>query len=664
MMPGNNPFFPKLFSPGRIGEMEVRNRIIMPPMGTGHGSTEGYVTEKLTGYYEARAKGGVGLVIIEVTCVDAATGMDMPGRLVVDDDKFVPGLSQLAEAIHRHGAKAALQLHHGGRVAKSALTGRQPVAPSAIPMPSSGWAWENPEIPRELTVSEIKNLVGKYSWAAQRARKAGFDAVDIHAQGLYLPAQFLSATSNKRQDEYGGELRNRARFLLEIIKAVKESAGQDFPVIVRLSYVEFGIEGGFTFDECLQVAQMAQQAGADAVRGYIAGWGMPDLSLVKDPAEIQAFLSLSMEEPPNSQAFFTDRIKKRVTIPVIAGSRITPEIGEMMLQENRADFIAIGRGLITDPDWAHKAASGRTDEIVPCIACMRCINSALTEANMQCSVNPAVSREREYEIKPAAKKKKVIVVGGGPGGMEAARVAALKGHRVTLYEKQPQLGGQLLLATVPPHKDNLAPLAGYLSTQMEKRGVKVNVGVEATPELIKKAKPDAVILATGASPIVPDIPGIGRSNVITAEQVLEGQPVGEKVVVIGAELVGCETADFLAEKGKKVTITRRGPKMATRIGPGVREMLLGRLAALGVNMLTGVEYERITDKGLAITTKDGAKQTIEADTIVLAAGARPNRELLKALEGKVPEVYNIGDSAEPRKIADAITEGYRVALKL
>jgi NADPH-dependent 2,4-dienoyl-CoA reductase/sulfur reductase-like enzyme len=435
-------------------------------------------------------------------------------------------------------------------------------------------------------------------------------------------------------------------------------------VIVRLSYVEFGIEGGFTFDECLQVAQMAQQAGADAVRGYIAGWGMPDLSLVKDPAEIQAFLSLSMEEPPNSQAFFTDRIKKRVTIPVIAGSRITPEIGEMMLQENRADFIAIGRGLITDPDWAHKAASGRTDEIVPCIACMRCINSALTEANMQCSVNPAVSREREYEIKPAAKKKKVIVVGGGPGGMEAARVAALRGHRVTLYEKQPQLGGQLLLATVPPHKDNLAPLAGYLSTQMEKRGVKVNVGVEATPELIKKAKPDAVILATGASPIVPDIPGIGRSNVLTAEQVLKGQPVGEKVVVIGGELVGCETADFLAEKGKKVTITRRGPKMATLIGPGVREMLLGRLAALGVNMLTGVEYERITDKGLAITTKDGAKQTIEADTIVLAAGARPNRELLKALEGKVPEVYNIGDSAEPKKIADAIAEGYRVALKL
>jgi pyruvate/2-oxoglutarate dehydrogenase complex dihydrolipoamide dehydrogenase (E3) component len=235
---------------------------------------------------------------------------------------------------------------------------------------------------------------------------------------------------------------------------------------------------------------------------------------------------------------------------------------------------------------------------------------------------------------------------------------------VTLYEKQPQLGGQLLLATVPPHKDNLVPLAGYLSTQMEKRDVKVNLGVEATPELIEKAKPDAVILATGASPLVPDIPGIGRSNVFTAEQVLKGQLVGEKVVVIGGELVGCETADFLAEMSKKVTITRRGPKMATLVGPGVREMLLGRLAALGVTMLTSVKYEKFTDKGLAITTKEGEKQIIEADTMVLAAGARPNRDLLKALEGKVPEIYNIGDSAKPGGIAEAMAEGYRAALKL
>jgi len=622
----------------------------MPPMGTAHGSTEGYVTERLKGYYEARAKGGVGLVIVEVTCVDAATGMDMPGRLVVDDDKFVPGLSQLAEVIHRHGAKAALQLHHAGRVAKSALTGRQPVAPSAIPMPIIGWAWENPEIPRELTVTEIKELVDKFAKAAQRARTAGFDAVDIHAQGLYLIAQFLSPASNNRQDEYGGELRNRATFLLEIIRAIKESAGQDFPVIVRLTFMEFGVQGGFTFEECIQVARMAEEAGADAVRGFVMGWGIPDFSL--------------MEEPPNSQAFFTDEIKKSVGIPVIAGSRITPEIGEMMLQENRADFIAIGRGLITDPEWANKAASGRTDEIVPCISCIRCINSVLSEASMQCTVNPAVGKEREHEIKPAAEVKKIMVIGGGPAGMEAARVAALRGHNVALYETQPELGGQLLLATVPPHKNNLAPLVGYLSTQLKRRGVKVNLSIEATPGLIKKARPDAVILATGTTPVVPQIPGIGRSNVFTAEQVLKGQQVGEKVVVIGGELVGCETADFLAEKGKKVTITRRGPKMATRLEQGVREIILKRLAAHGVTMLTGVKYEEVTDRGLTITTKEGERQIIEADAIVLAAGAKPNRRLSQALEGKVPEVYDIGDCTEPRGIAQAIADGYRIGRRI
>jgi len=649
-MAETNPFFPRLFEPGFIGTMEVKNRIVMPPMGSAHATADGYVTDRMKDYYAARAKGGVGLVIVEVTTVDAATGMDMPGRLRADDDGCIPGLSQLASVIHKHGAKAALQLHHAGRVAKSSLTGRQPVAPSPVSMPGQEWAWAQPEAPRELTVAEIRGLVDKFAEAAVRARKAGFDAVDLHGQGLYLVAQFLSAASNKRQDQYGGDLNNRARFLLEIIQAIKESTGPDFPVIVRLTFWEFGVEGGFSFEECLQVCKMAEEAGADALRGFIMGWTIPEFSL--------------MEEPPNSQAFFTDEIKKAVGIPVIAGSRISPEIGEMMLTEGRADFIAVGRGLITDPEWANKAAAGKTDEIVPCITCIRCINSVLSEANMQCSVNPAVGREREYEIKPTANPKRVLVVGGGPAGMEAARVAALRGHDVSLYDRGAVLGGQLLLAVVPPHKDNLKGLVEFLPHQLEKLQVKINLGTEVTPDLVEETKPDAVVVATGAMSLVPDIPGIERSSAFTAEQVLGGQEVGSRVVVIGGELVGCETADYLAEKGHKVTVTRRGPRMATKVGPGVREILLNRLEKNGAALLSGVSYEDVSDRGVTVTTSEGERRTIEADTVVLAAGAKPDSQLATALEGRVPELYVVGDCVEPRNIAEAMAEGYRVGLAL
>jgi len=646
----NSPFFPKLFEPGRIAEMELKNRIILAPMGTNLATLDGSVTQPMKDYYEVRAKDGVGLIMVEGGCIDSKTGKSVARQFCADDDRYLTGLSELAEVIHKHGAKAVFQLFHAGKGARSAIIGGQPVAPSAIPWPYMHWAGYAGEMPRELTVIEIKELVDKFASAAERAKRAGFDGVDVHAHGMYLIQEFLSPASNKRKDEYGGELKNRARFLLEIIKAIKEATGQSYPVVVRLTFAEFGIEDAFTLDECVQVARMAQEAGADAVRGAVMTYGISPWS--------------PMEEPPNSLAFFTDEIKKMVTIPVIAGQRISPEIGERMLQEKRADFVAIGRGFITDPELVQKAASGRTDEIVPCIGCIRCIDTVLRESEVECMVNPAMGKEREYELRPAARRKKVIVVGGGPAGMEAARVATLRGHRVTLYEKQSKLGGQLLLAILPPHKNNLVSLIDYLTTQMVKRGVKVNLGIEVTPELIEEAKPDVVILATGVIPFTPEIPGIHRANVVTAQQALEGQPIGKRVIVIGGELVGCETAEFLAEKGKKVTMTRRGPEMATRIGPGVRALNLSRLTASGVTMLTGVKYEQVTDRGLAITTKEEERQIIEADTIVLAAGAKPNRRLSQALEGKVPEVYDIGDCTEPRGIAQAIADGYRIGRRI
>ncbi|MFC1963427.1 FAD-dependent oxidoreductase [Chloroflexota bacterium] len=644
--------FPKLFEPGWIGEMEVKNRTVMAPMGSRTIGTDGYVTQRMLDYYEARARGGVGLIVVEVACVDSPMGKSGSTHLVVDDDKYIPGLSNLVEIIHKHGARAALQLQHGGRGCNSATTGLQPVAPSAIPIPDRGWqgAGEG-EMPRELAISEIKDIIAKFGRSAGRAKKAGFDGVEIHGLGLYLVAQFLSSASNKRQDEYGGDLQNRARFLVEIIQAAKESAGRNFPVWCRLSIKEIGLEGGITIEEGQQFARIAQRAGADAIHAHTMTWGV---SLDVPPP-------MSMSEPPGSMMTSIEAIKKAVTIPVIAIGRIYPELGERILQEKRADFIAMGKGLLADPDISVKAESGRVDEIVPCIGCTRC----LFGSELECSVNAALSKEREYEFKPAEKSKKVLVVGGGPAGMEAARVAALRGHRVTLYEKQPRLGGQLLWAIVPPHKENLPALIDYLATQMQKRDVDVRLGVEATPELIEKEQPDVVILAAGATPFIPEILGIDGTHMVTALEVLDGKEVGQKVVIIGGELVACETAEYLVERGKKVTITEVQPAMATQIFPqGLRPYRLSKLAASGVDMFEGVTYQQITDKSVDIVTREGVKQAIEADTVVIAAGTKPDKGLLQSLEGRVPEIYTAGDCVEPQGIKEAVAGGFDIGRKI
>jgi len=629
--------------------MKLKNRIVMPPMITNYGSQDGYVTERLKDYYEERAKGGVSMVIVEPFCIDFPVGRRLGPQLLIDGDSFIPGLGELAQVMKKHGARAIAQFQHAGRNTSSSLTGLQPIAPSAIAQPGG-------ELPRELAVGEIKDIVAKFAKAAERAKKAGFDGVEIHGAHGYLIAQFLSLASNKRKDEYGGSLENRARLLIEILKATKESVGSDYPVWSRINGEESGVDDAFTLDEAKELARMLQDAGADAVHVSEMIWGIPPGTLPPMDQALGSIVHLAAE------------IKKAVTIPVIAVKRIEPELGERILQEGKVDFVAIGRALIADPELPNKVASGRLDDIRPCLACNTCVFPVQKSVDaVRCMVNATVGREREYRISPAAKSKKVVVIGGGPAGMEAARVASLRRHQVTLYDRGQKLGGQLLLAAMPPHKRGVERLTNYLITQISKLGVKVVLGKEATPEVIDESKPDVVIVAVGSKPLIPKIKGLERKKSLVFTDVLSGNiEVGKRVIVIGGGFVGCETAAFLAEQGKKVTIIEILPELAS--GPYypyadmVATLLVRELNEKGVEVFTGVKEEEITDEGVAIVDKDGNRLYLETDDVVIAVGSETDKTLFESLKEKVPEIHLAGDCVEPRNIREAISDGYCIAL--
>lgn len=641
-----SPRFQKLFEPVKVGPMDLRNRLVMAPMGTNLATQDGYVTDRMIDYYAERAKGGVGLIIVEIAMVHPS-GKHLSGELSLDDDRFIPGLSELARAVKSFGAKVGIQIAHAGREAKSAMTGGQPLAPS----PVISWA-AGSEMPREITVAEIHDLVNSFVRAAERAKKAGFDGVELHASHYYLITQFLSAASNQRQDAYGGSLENRARFLLEIIEGIKRQSGSDFAVWCRLNGCEYGFEDGITLQEAQKVSHLAEKAGADAIHVTAVGKG-PWLHL--------PFTRLDGEILPLAEG-----VKKAVRIPVMAVGSIDPDLGEKALREGKADLVALGRPLLADPEIANKAASGRLDDVVPCIGCLECLRSVLfLRREIICSVNPSLGKERKSRLAPTAKVKKVLIAGGGPAGLEAARVAACRGHQVSLYEKSRVLGGQLQAAARPPLKDRIDGLTSYLVSQVQKLGVPVEFGKEVDQKLIAEVSPDAVIVATGANPLVPRIPGIEGMKVILAEDVLLGkEEPGMRVVILGGGMVGCETAEFLVDKGRKVIIVEMLPRLAMGMMPHLRRELLGRLGTKGVGLLTDSQCRSVAVGRLDVLTGDGAQRTIEADTLVLAIGAKPNETLLHALNGKVPEVHAIGDCVKPRTIMDAMADGWRVAREL
>ena len=641
----------KLFEPVRIGKLELKNRIVMPALNTKLGTEFGAVSNRMIDYFAERAKGGVGLIIIENTCVDWPVGKAGTNPIRADEWKFVQGLHDLADAVHAYGARIATQLQHTGRQGSSLTSaeGQQLVAPSAIPCLPTG-----AEMPRELTVEEIEILIGKFIMGATITKMAGFDALEIQGAHGYLIEQFMSPYTNQRTDEYGGDLEGRMRFALKIIEGIRISVGPDFPIIYRLSADEY-IEGGLTLEDNKIIAQRLEAAGVDAISVSAAIYESP-------PWFSRIFPTMGMPEGCNVQ--LAEEIKKVVGVPIIVAGKLgNPALAEQVLKGGKADLIAMGRSLLADPELPQKAAEGKLKDIRPCIYCNEaCAGNISRFWSIECVVNPALGREREYKIEPARVSKRVLVVGGGPAGMEVARVAALRGHDVVLYEKERKLGGQLIVASVPQFKKPLQEFVEYLKSQLKEVGVKVELGKEVTPALVRELNPDVVILATGASPFVPDISGVGGSNVATAIQVLQGEKqVGEKIVIIGGGQVGSELALFLAERGKKVSIVEMLYGVALDMNLFSRFYLLDKLGELGVEILANTTAKEIMDKRVVALDAEGNRQSIEADTIVLATGFRSNNGLEKKLKGKVPEVYTIGDCVSLGKVWGAIHSAWRVA---
>ena len=650
--------YERLFSPGRIGTLQLKNRIVYPPMGTNVCAFEGDVTERFLAYHAARSAGGVGLDIIENAGVDTnMSSARLPFGLNVDDDRFIPGLKELVKVIHGNGAKAALQVYLGTLWAK----------PEGRPVFGA-------ELPREFSLDDIKLATQRFAEAARRAKAAGFDAIEVHGANINAQTQFRSAVWNSRKDKYGGSVENRARFMCDTLKAIRKEVGKNYPLWCRTSLIEVFYVGdgriaeyGVTLQDTLVHAPMFVDAGADAI--HLSQGGFYDYAW--------QYYTMCPVEADGVAPYLdmVEQVKKTVKVPVIAAARMKPEAADKAIREGKLDFAAMGRPLQADPEFPNKLEKGREDEIRPCIHCNHCIETLSWADGVVCTVNPAVGREQEFEIKKAGKAKKVVIAGGGPAGMEAARVAALRGHQVTLYEKGRKLGGQLLQAAVPPHKAEINNLIAYQANQLKKNKVKVELGKELTADEVKKIKPDAVIVAAGMKPVIPqeEVPGLDTlSNVVMAEDVLMGKAkVGKRVLIIGGDLVGCETAEFLVDQGKEVTVARRSRFMADKMNPDMRILLVDRLKQKGVRLVPGALYQAATDTGVRIHVRGGitsmaeiaadALKNFPADTIVIAAGSTPNNDLAQALEGKVPALHSVGDCVEPRRILEAIREGWKAA---
>lgn len=663
-----------LFQKIKIGKLELDNRVVLPALNMCYATKEGFIDGKTINFWVERAKGGAGLMIIG-GCYVEPLGISRYGSTAIYDEKFIPKLKELTSQVHKYNSKIACQLYHAGRHANVALVSSlQPVSASAIP------SRLRKTVPRELTTAEAEAIVAKFGEAAKRAKAAGFDAIEFHAASGYLISQFLSPVTNKRSDKYGGDLRQRMTFLVEIIKEVRNAVGEDFPLLCRISGDEF-VEGGNTIKESKIIAEELERLGINAI-DVTGGWHESEIP------------EITMSVPQGAFVYLAQEIKSVVNIPVIASIRMTdPAFADKVVEEEKADLVAIGRALIADPEWPQKACNGRYEEIRKCIACCQGCVEMIWEGNpATCLLNVQVGREEELRIVPALRKKKVIVIGGGPAGLEAARVSAMRGHEVILYERTNKLGGQLNLASVVPSKKEFAETVQYFSKQLDFLHVKVVLGAEAKVETIMKQKPDTVILATGAKLLIPQISGIGLPHVVKAWDVLSGDAeTGHKIVIIGGGPIGCETGLFLAKKGtidcetafflasvgaiewetavklnrkgnKSITIIEMLDKVAKALPRFSRRELIRNLLSADIKILTNAVLKEISDKGVYVI-QSGQPQFIEADTIVITVGVQSDNDLMKELKGQVEDMFVVGDCKEPRNALEAIHEGFMAGIQ-
>jgi len=667
--------FIKLFEPLKIRDVEIRNRLVLPAMALNF-SRDQTVNDKTIDFYEERAKGGVGLIILGGCAVEARGGG--PTMLSIDNDKHIPSYTRFAEGMHRHGAKTIVQLYHAG--AYSGMPG----------MVSSSAVMSNltRRVPKELTIDEIKEVQENHALAAERVREAGFDGVELLGSAGYLINQFLSPITNKRTDEYGSSLENRLRYPLELINLVKERVGKDLLVGMRVAGDDF-VPGSNTYKETAVFAKYYDDAGIDYIN-VTGGWHETRIP------------QLPMMVPAGAYAYLAENVKRNVSAPVFSANRINdPVLAERILRNEWADAICMGRGLIADPYLPNKAKENKLWDIRKCVACNQgCFDHIFTGKSVECMRNYLASREGKYDLdKKTDQPMKVVIIGSGPAGLEAARVATLLGHNVTILEKRDEIGGQANAAMVPPGRREMTEIIDYYRAQIKHRNIDLQLNTEATLEKINEYNPNAVVFATGVKFDIPDIPGIDGSlgsTIYFADDALAGDyPVGKNVVVVGGSATGMETAIWAAELGaldseiarfisfydlipreevmdkwlrgnRDVTIIDKLPKLGLNLGRTTRGFMIGHTMKLGIKTITGANITRFEGKTMEFEIEGDKKSLENIDTFILATGVKPNSELYDKIEATNPpfKMYKIGDCKEPRTMMEAIHEGFETAYNL
>lgn len=698
-----------LLKPGKVGGLTLRNRIMMAPMGSNYADPDGHCSERIQAFYEARAKGGVGLITMGSIAIAFPAGTAEPYQVGISKDEFIPGLKALTERVHKHGAKIAVQLQHAGKTAVRDLAeGRELWVPSLPPAPPQSDIMQavtptelstfvRPPADKPITIkvmekADIVQMVEWFAAAAKRAQQAGFDAIELHSAHSYILAGFLSSYYNKRDDEYGGSIENRARLLLEVIAAIRERVGQNFPLWVRLDAHELNTPGGITLEDCIAVSKMVEQAGVNAV----------SISAYATLTTGSAFTAAPLVHKPAGFLDWAAAVKKEVSIPVIAVGRLEPDIADAAIASGKCDFIAMGRKLLADPELPNKLTADREADIRPCIYCYVCVSQVFINQRVKCAVNAATGKEFELKVIMTDKPKHIVVIGGGPAGIEAAVTASERGHKVTLLERSKRLGGTLFFAALA-YPEN-GKLLDYHLRQLAQSKVTVKLNTTATPKLISTLNADEVFVATGASRGMPDIQGCELSHVWSGEQLrqlLTGEvstntsnkltalqrlmlgagntlgltkhvdklqrlshlwmPLGKRVTIVGGGLVGLELAEFLAERGREVTVIEAGRNLGIELSIVRRWRVLDHVRQLGVTLITQADVTAIDTHAVHYKVDEQPRSCL-ADTVVMATGITTDNSLTNSLIAAGHTVKDIGDCNDVAYIEGAISAGYKAGL--